>query len=95
MARLIDAEALKERLKEHCVDGDSEATEWYSMMGIDEEIDDAPTVDAVEVVRCKDCLNSWVMPKEMRNVGEYRCEFWYAEMYCDDYCSYGERREDE
>lgn len=56
------------------------------------EIRRAPTVDAVEVVRCKDCR--WY-----KDVGTY-----YRLMDCtistglsepdeDDYCSYGERRE--
>jgi hypothetical protein len=51
MARLIDADALKERairvstVKEHT---------YFKAVGT-REIDKAPTVDAVEVVRCKDC----------------------------------------
>ena len=88
MTRLVDADELKHDL------------EWLECdtpvyLDVMSTIDERTTVDAVEVVRCKDCLNSWVIPKEMRNVGEYRCEFLYAEMYGDDYCSYGERREDE
>lgn len=46
--RLIDADALKERLKEYCIDGDEQAMLWYDLMGIDETIDDAPTIDAVQ-----------------------------------------------
>lgn len=88
--RLIDADALKIRL------GRAYSLDKRRIMEIAKEtINIAPTIDAVEVVRCKDCLNSWVMPKEMQNVGEYRCEFWYAEMHGDDYCSCGKRREDE
>ena len=51
MARLIDADALKERairvstVKEHC---------YMKAVGT-HEIDKAPTIDAVPVVRCKDC----------------------------------------
>ena len=45
----------------------------------------ADTVDAVEVVRCKDC-------------GHYHenvCPIWcYTETKPDDFCSYGERRTD-
>lgn len=51
--------------------------------------------DAVPVVRCKDCVYSSVIPKEMQNVGEWCCEFWCAEMHEDDYCSCGKRRKDE
>ena len=50
--------------------------------------------DLVPVVRCKDCVYSSVIPKEMQNVGEWCCEFWYAEMHEDDYCSCGKRRKD-
>lgn len=46
-----------------------------------EDIDNAPTVDAVEVVRCKDC----------RKFKTYACRM-VASGY-DDFCSYGERKE--
>ena len=56
-----------------------------------EEINNAPTVDAVEVVRCKDCkhwqicvdgVTAWC-PLLMDKVTK-----------ADDFCSYGERRND-
>nr|DAJ15373.1 MAG TPA: hypothetical protein [Siphoviridae sp. ctqcj14] len=46
-----------------------------------EDIDNAPTVDAVEVVRCKNC----------RKFKTYGCRM-VASGY-DDFCSYGERKE--
>ena len=50
MARLIDADALWRKF---------ESEPWYDNADRDEIAlpltDDAPTVDAVEVVRCKDC----------------------------------------
>ena len=52
------------------------------------DIDNAPTVDAVEVVRCKDCKN------------DGRCSIqdamnWTPRAETGDYfCSYGERRND-
>lgn len=55
--KLIDADALKERLKEYCIDGDEQAMLWYDLMGIDETIDDAPTIDAVpQWIPCKERL---------------------------------------
>ena len=45
-----------------------------------EDIDNAPTVDAVPVVRCKDC----------RKFKTYSCRM-VASGY-DDFCSYGERK---
>lgn len=55
-----------------------------------EMVSDAPTIDAEQVVRCKDCKNYW------RSAGMC-C---YADMPIndsvrpEDYCSRGERRED-
>lgn len=53
----------------------------------------APTIDAVEVVRCKDCKHSehWYGDKCL-------CSLWSElgiDVFEDGYCSYGERREDE
>ncbi len=55
----------------------------------------APTVDAVEVVRCKDCKYAW-----MTYDGECKyCDMWEeeGEMYLDGnfYCAFGKRKEDE
>ena len=91
--RLIDADALKSEfdwLKS--VVNESSKDEVMDVM---QRIDNAPTVDAVEVVRCKDCL--------------YYCTSWYGVKYCNrkqlngsyvemsnlsdgDFCSCGERR---
>lgn len=48
----------------------------------------APTVDAVEVVRCKDC-KFFVKAKDW-----FACQKWYMDIRKDDFCSYGERKED-
>ena len=63
--------------------------------GIIKALKEAPTVDAVEVVRCKDC--QWYAPNhdgswigcafDTRNPDD--------EPKPDDFCSYGERREGE
>ena len=84
--RLIDANAIKYRTIGCGGWGQpEEVADKYN-------IDRMPTVDAVEVVRCKDCLY-W--------------EEYDGEMFCncysnlmtdtapDDFCSYGERREGE
>ncbi len=65
-------------------------------------IQNAPTVDAVEVVRCKDCRNCmlWRKPTE-KVIGECFIRKMNSEdeQFCmvgaDDFCSYGERRTDE
>ena len=90
MTRLIDADALSEKLCETTIfikDG-----EVFQRM-----INDAPTVDAVEVVRCKDCkyhTNAW-------NTSNKSCCGYctklgavaYYGVDAMDYCSFAERRE--
>ena len=53
---------------------------------------EAPTVDAVEVVRCRDCKHAWIHPcgyvychRDGRNAYEMTFNL-------DSFCSYGERR---
>ena len=81
MSRYIDADALDYRNdKLHDVSADF-------IKGIEymhERITDAPTIDAVSVVRCKECV--------FRNK-KYICQT--IETDDDDYCSYGERKESE
>ena len=98
MTRLINADALSEKLCETTIsikDG-----EVFQRM-----INDAPTVDAVEVVRCKDC--KYWCPHTQCGFDEDNDEY---HDYCgllipdddfyaytrkpDDYCSYGECREE-
>lgn len=77
--KLIDADALKRIIL-------SEGS-YQNMAGVlEEEIDNAPTIDAVEVVRCKEC----------RRHKTYNCPFGEYDFPGDYmYCYYGERREDD
>lgn len=83
--RLIDADALKENC-DIKLGNDTIGRRQYVMF---HEIDDAPTIDAVEVVRCKDCR--WWQDDYMGT--------WCGRLSgvrstnADDYCSWGERRE--
>ena len=54
-------------------------------------IEDAPAVDAVEVVRCKDCRHITV------ERGLCFCNVWekFNGMGYEGFCNYGERRTDE
>ena len=85
--RLIDADALLEKMKR---------TSRYFQIKFD--IEEAPTIEAEHVVRCKECKhwkpsgskagNSF---SDMEYIGG--CEF---TKYCrreSDFCSYGERKE--
>lgn len=66
---------------------------WNGLLGL---IKKAPTVDAVPVVRCKDC--KWFADN---NDGEwYGCQMFQVVLSTpedapkpDDFCSYGERKE--
>lgn len=55
------------------------------------EIECAPTVDAVPVIRCKDCKH-W--QKSVINYNEYVCYWGGYVKQEDDYCSWAERKED-
>lgn len=80
MARYIDAEKLKPDAVVFLSGYDEKPSAVYSH----ERIDNAPPVDAVPVVRCKDC-------KFYGNCGIE--EFGCMEPY--DYCSRGKRKEPE
>jgi hypothetical protein len=73
--RLIDADAL---IEEANADG------AYGYVDA-KQIADAPTVDAVEIVRCRECKYHNKPPCPMR------LSFNWTED--DDFCSYGERKE--
>lgn len=88
--RLIDADALK---VDYIVPSTTTNTACYPYVSYF-QIKDAPTVDAVEVVRCKDCKYCAVDRYADGNVPNYVC----IEMYCgvetDGFCAWAERRED-
>ena len=54
-------------------------------------IEEAPTVDAVEVVRCRDCKHSELEETECGAKYIYCCRTDDC-VEADDFCSYGERR---
>lgn len=81
MTRLIDADALP-KYTGYALSADEVAT----------AVENAPTIDAVTVVRCKDCM--WYEP--LNDCKPFDCE--YSGMYGvtkDDFCSYGERKDDD
>lgn len=79
--RLIDADALKEWV-ENVTESD---WGWQEML---DRIDSAPTIDAVPVVRCKDCEH-WQYDK-LFNEGFCKGE----SREPDFFCSRGKRKED-
>lgn len=100
--RLIDADALMDVIRQHEYRlATKQGSIDYGMftLGIQQAVDEQPTVDAVPVVRCKDCKyykESRVLapnkfcfrlnhPTEPRKIG-----YNFGD---DDFCSYGERRD--
>ena len=81
MARLIDADALHRKVKMETNPYGKPTIDYDSVVKVLEWIDKAPTLDAVPVVRCRDC----------RKFKTYGCRM-VASGY-DDFCSYGERKE--
>lgn len=57
---------------------------WYKGRPIRRVIDEAPTVDAVPVVRCKDCT---------QYNGHRYCRYTELIVLDNDFCSYGERKD--
>ena len=87
--RLIDADALKRR---------AITVRFFGkdiMMVSTSEIDDAPTIDAVQVVRCKDCKHH----EELLNNNDENVLCWVHDIDVivdgNGYCSYGERKDNE
>ena len=80
--RLIDADAL---LAEYDRQHEGEPGKARKL------IEDAPAVDAVEVVKCKDCRHITV------ERGLCFCNVWekFNGMGYEGFCNYGERRTDE
>lgn len=88
--RLIDADALIKATQNFCDDykvnwTDNKVLSW---------IDHAPTIDAVPVVRCKDCVH-WYDREEVclkiYSDGNVSADAW-QDRKPDDFCSYGERK---
>lgn len=93
--RLIDADALREVMYHEAFETDSDMQKWdggcwirYKMF--ERAVEASPTIDAVPVVRCKDCKHSehWYGDRN-------RCFLWAEDgvgVFEDGYCSHGERK---
>ena len=89
MGRLIDADAFDERVRLDVGLCEEELTEDFKdgISTVLEMMKTAPAVDAVPVVRCKDCT------EYQQNF--HWCRLHDGEMQPTDYCSYGERKDGE
>lgn len=85
--KLIDADALKEKYTrnfdyENCI---------YDGATVVGNVDEAPTVDAVPVIRCKDCKN-YKTPLE--GVDDYCTFFGWLGLEPDGFCAWAERKKE-
>lgn len=90
MADLIDRQALMAALKEQ-----KDRCPLTYLWGLDKAITTAnklSTVDAVEVVRCRNCMY-WQSGENEAEKWEY-CKFHDIDIGPYSFCSYGERREE-
>ena len=83
--RLIDANALKANFS---ILGEFAKDLWHAAT-ILSVIDNAPTVEAVEVVRCKDCKHYVLQACACRN------DNFNGIIHMNGFCSYGERKNNE
>lgn len=83
--RLIDADALEDSLGVE----DEDIT-------FKEVLRNAPTVDAVLVVRCGEC-KQWSKRHDCNGniLIDGHCDYWHGRRHSMDFCSYGERKDGE
>lgn len=92
--RLIDADALMDVIRQHEYRlATKQGAIDYGMftLGIQQAVDEQPTIDDVPVVRCKDC--KWLYDE----MDDYCCRSHrgLARICENSFCSYGERKEDD
>ena len=91
--RLIDSDWVLEHIKPYELsDEDWSVTGGTAIRLIHNAIDGAPTIDAVPVVRCKDCkFGDWDSePNDAMVCMRTKDGFWRSG---NDFCSFGERKE--
>ena len=81
--RLIDADATKRRVADTFFD--------TLIPCVNRALDDSPTIDAVPVVRCRECI--YFEDSQVNEKGFLICPASGMEITDMDFCSYGERKE--
>lgn len=87
MARYIDADRLRDRVKTETNPYGKPTLEYASGLKVLVMIDKEPTADVVEVVRCRDCVYSHFDSSSLR----YSCHREWNRRHVeeDDFCNYG------
>lgn len=94
--RLIDADALIAKFKDD-LESLQEFAFQLATIGAINTVKHQPTVDAVPVVRCKDCKHMgdvYLVSLPWLEQKEQRCRLWEHPTTPDDYCSRAERNEE-
>ena len=94
--RLIDADALFEKVPNGDIEHDVKISKCGAIADICTWILTAPTIDAVPVVRCKDCKH-FVQnePYDDCECMKWTVKWGVANTSPDGFCSFGERRSDD
>ena len=98
--KLIDADELRKVMYHEAFETDSDMQKWdggcwirYKMF--EKAIDFVPTIDAVEVVRCVDCVRwNTIFDRTKAEYGLCQIRSQLEATKNDDFCSKGERRTD-
>ena len=92
--RLIDADALKKKLFVFDMEfHDGHHQKYYVYK--EKDVDDAPTIDAVPVIRCKDCKHYYFAGNRVPEEQSWVCDVWHVNQTAHmGYCFKAERRSD-
>ena len=87
--RLIDADALtNDIIRRWNTNDDTD----FANKEVWKALEEAPTIDAVPVVRCKNCKHRYITGSTTHY---YVCDFMDAEYNDNGYCHHGEREDDD
>ena len=83
--RLIDADELVAQMEADAEHMDGITAKMLAYAAIS-DVNHAPTVDALQVIRCKDCKHC--------DSHNHRCKVWNHGINVEDFCSRAERKEE-
>lgn len=86
--RLGDIDAVRDKLLHDSF------LSWHDFNTVMHALDEAPTVDAVQVVRCKDCCHGMILYSDNDPIDGY-CRLHNIAVTKDFFCADGERRDSE
>ena len=93
MSRFVDADALLESEIRRCGRVPTIGTGYINEKNFESVLEETTTVDAVEVVRCRDCKHRGTDYCIFHIKGEPADEELLRKLD-NDFCSYGERKDD-